>query len=253
MGYTGNQQGIAIELPTMNISVLCPTRKRPDNMRRFTNNIFATSLNPKEIEVIFYIDDDDPNSVNVAKQLQDSGLNIQWMVGPRINLSDYYNHIGPMAKADILLFCGDDIMMRTDDWDETVMRNFDAWPDKIIFAYGSDPDSIMPITFGTQFFLHKNWIDAIGYYTPSYFICDYCDTWFNDIADKIQRKVCLPIELEHLHFTNGKADFDETYRLRRAEHDNARPDILFYTQKMVQQRIDDAECLLKLITHHGSN
>ena len=71
--------------------------------------------------------------------------------------------------------------------------------------YAQDPNFIAhPI-------LHKNWIKALGYLSPPHFSCDYADTWINALAEGVGRRQRLSIINEHMHFTVGKSDVDQTY------------------------------------------
>ena len=42
------------------ISILTPTRNRPNNCERFIKSINATASNHERIELLFYVDDNDP-------------------------------------------------------------------------------------------------------------------------------------------------------------------------------------------------
>ena len=66
-------------------------------------------------------------------------------------------------------------------------------------------------------------METVGYFTAPYFSCDYGDTWINDLADRIGRRVYLPdVVTEHLHPGVGKAPFDKTHeeRVLRGQQDN---------------------------------
>jgi len=43
------------------ISILTPTRNRPNNCERFIKSIYNTAKNPGNIELHFYVDNDDPS------------------------------------------------------------------------------------------------------------------------------------------------------------------------------------------------
>jgi hypothetical protein len=68
----------------------------------------------------------------------------------------------------------------------------------------------------------RQWIDALGYFTPECFLFFYHDTWIYDIAKKINTEVYIPeIEIEHLHFTANKSNYDRTYQMHRMTNKNA--------------------------------
>ena len=113
------------------ISVLMPTRKRPDNLQRAVHSIRDTSTN--FVEIISYIDDDDKESLARAMQIA-----IRYFVGPRIIMSDMWNALIPHAAGDILMLAGDDCIFKTIGWDVMVEDAFADCPDKILLVYGDD-------------------------------------------------------------------------------------------------------------------
>ena len=114
-------------------SALCPTRKRPDNMARLAHSFFKRSKNPDENEIVFYIDDDDTESIKKAQELQ-SLYNVQYIVGERIVLSQMWNKCYDICKGEYVFHCGDDIIMLTPDWDTIVENKFLEFDDRIAFV-----------------------------------------------------------------------------------------------------------------------
>ena len=191
------------------ISVLCPTRNRPNSVRWLVASALATAA--KMPEFVFYVDDDAPGSV--PQDVRDLP-GVVLVTGPRIVLSDMWNRCLEAASGDILMQCGDDIAFRTTWWDSIVTDAFAQVPDRIGLAYGDDGTRIHDSTFGTHGFITREWTDTVGYFTPPYFSCDYGDTWLNDVAERIGRKMFLPILTEHLHPAAGKAEVDQNHRER---------------------------------------
>src|SRR5690554_2132770 len=66
------------------ISVLAPTRGRPDALQAMADSVYATATGP--VEVLAYVDDDDPSDYS-----QVTGVRI--VTGPRIVLSDCWNRL----------------------------------------------------------------------------------------------------------------------------------------------------------------
>lgn len=201
---------------TPRISVLCPTRNRPDSVRRMA----ASALGNAEgaIELVFYADDDAPGSVpgDVA-----AAPEVTVVTGPRIVLSDMWNKCLAVARADIFMESGDDAVFRTPGWDEAVGDAFGEYPDRIALVYGDD--LIWGEKLSTHSFVHRNWTDALGYIAPPWFAADCCDTWLYDIAGMIGRRRFLPgVITEHCHPSAGKGQWDQTHleRLERGRRDN---------------------------------
>ena len=192
------------------ISVLCPTRNRPAGARRLIDS--ARAMAAGDVEFILRTDEDAPLG------WEEPG--VTEIRGPRGVLSALWNECAAVAAADIFMQAGDDIVFRSEGWDDQVAEAFAQVPDRIVFVHGTD--LFQPLTFGTHGFVHRRWTEATGYFTPPYFSSDYGDTWLNDVANMIGRRVCLPgVVTEHLHPVTGKASWDATYleRMSRGDRD----------------------------------
>jgi hypothetical protein len=212
------------------ISVLCPTRGRPDSMRRMAESARETAVG--EVEILFYVDEDDRRSRRTAERL---GAGV--VTGERIVLSQMWNVLAEKASGDIVMQCGDDVVFRTPGWDVRVEEVFARYPDRVVFVYGDD---LYWSTFhGTHGFVHKRWIEAVGYFLPPHFSCDWSDVWLNQVAAAVGRIVYLPdVITEHMHPTVGKAVLDRTHqeRLERGRRD----DVASLYQRLKHERAADA-------------
>jgi len=237
----------------MNISLLCPSRGRPEFIRELIYSALETAKYPEKLEFIFYIDNDDKKSIYSIKNNLDyfiedvlEELRIKNFCSPkfiydeRIVLSEMWNKCWLEASADIFFHCGDDIRFRTKNWDEIVLNKFEEYNDKIVFVYGRD--GIQPKTFGTHGFLHRNWTNLFGYFVPPYFSSDYNDTWLNDVSKEIKRHIFVDIYTEHLHPVVHKHHWDKTHKERmvRGKLDNV--DDLY-----IEKEPERKECCKKLI------
>lgn len=219
------------------ISLLCPTRGRPAGMRRLVESCDRNAAG--NVEVVFYLDDDDQAAIETAQQLAAArGGGIVPLVGPRIVLSAMWNRCAEVAAAPILMHCGDDIVFRTVRWDDLVVEAFAGYPDGIVFVHGDD--RLQGGRLGTHGFLHRAWVDAVGYFVPPYFSSDWNDTWLTEVANAIGRRVYLPaVVTEHMHPLAGKATWDLTHRerLARGERDQVAQ---LYADKAAERAMDAA-------------
>jgi hypothetical protein len=104
------------------------------------------------------------------------------------------------------MFGVDDIVFYTKNWDKCIKNIFDTSEDKIVFVHPNDED--FGERLGVMGFMHKNWIDAVGYFMPPYFAAWYADNWITDLANLINRKIFLPqVIIKHLNPTQ-----DSTHR-----------------------------------------
>src|SRR5882724_11381215 len=113
------------------ISILCPTRKRYAEFLRMFQSIMETAADPKNVEVVAYLDEDDPTDYeNLCGTL--------FLRGKRIVLSNMWNKCASKASGDIFGQANDDIIFRTHGWDAIVENEFAKVPDRIAMVHGSD-------------------------------------------------------------------------------------------------------------------
>jgi len=196
----------------MNISILCPTRKRREWFRRMYFSAMGTAREPTDLEFVIYVDDDDDAPLQAR--------NIVVVQGPRLTLSCAWNVACEKASGDLFMHGGDDVVFRTAGWDQVIRAAFEPFPDGIAFVHGSDGSPPHAHVYGngggphygTHGFLHRRWVDAVGYFVPPHFSVDYNDLWLNEVADAVGRHVYLPdVLIEHMHWTWRKAPMDATY------------------------------------------
>ena len=203
----------------MKISLLCPTRKRPHFMEELYRSAFSTCSDDKNIEIIFALDNDDSESIE--KYFELSSERTKAVLCERLdgNLSKMWNRCHAIADGEIFMHCGDDLRFKTDGWDELVLEEFNKYEDKIVLVYGDD--GIRKDDLATHGFVHKNWVDTIGYFLPPYFSSDKNDVWLTDVARRAGRLNKIDIYTEHLHPSVGKHCWDETHneRIERGKRD----------------------------------
>lgn len=236
-----------------------PTRNRPEGMKRLVDSAFRMAQFPFSIEIIFYLDHDDVRGQEMFQELKNDNIeyyrlndNIRAVVGDRIILSQMWNECYKITRGDICQHSGDDIVFRTENWDTIVLREFAKVPDKILFLYGRD-GIIDSEKLGTHGFIHRNWVETVGYFVPPYFSFWYNDTWLTEVATKIGRKKYIPeLYTEHLHYTAGKAEIDATYQdaLDRGKVD----DVTKIYKSKTGERQENVNKLLRFINNYqGKN
>lgn len=194
------------------ISILLPTRRRPDNVKRLITSARDTAAG--EFEFVICVDDDDLTKDQVIDQETND---VHVLVRERTILSEYWNIAARHAHGDILMQCGDDIIFRTAEWDTIVRDTFDVIPDKIALVYGDD--GIQNGHVATHGFLHRRWMETVGYFVPPFFASDYNDLWLTEVAQSLGRLIYHPeIYTEHMHPVIGKGPLDQTHQERLNRH-----------------------------------
>lgn len=227
----------------MKISLLTPTRNRPANVQRLVESAVETAQNPEDLEFVFYVDSDARDTslpdFNFFEHIyKKHKTNCIVTFGDRVVLSEMWNIAYSKASGEIFMHCGDDIVFKTKDWDSMVRSAFEQIPDRIAFVHGDDGAN--KDAFGTHGFIHKNWVDVVGYFVPPYFSSDYNDTWLNEVANGLTRRLYLPFLTEHMHFMFGKGPKDQTHidRLERHGKDNV---MELYESKKPERMADVAK------------
>ena len=196
------------------ISILIPSKNRPKSLQDLCNSLFDNAENPDKIEVLVYFDFDDQHlqeNLNYFEKLNSKYSNSsKVIVGPKLILSDYPNKLLKIASSDIFMNLGDDMRCKTSNWDTTIINAMGEYEDKITFVHFDD--GYWGPELATHHVIHRKYVECLGYFYPPIFDFGYSDTWMFEVAKKVGRAVYLPILFEHLHYSLGKSEFDQTYK-----------------------------------------
>ena len=209
MYITNISQKIPSKILQPHISILCPTRGRPDRLSKMIESCLKTANNPERIEFILYIDDDEKIPV-----IDNRSANINVLSGPRIWLSGMHNACASVATGEILMWAADDICFLTYGWDTEVISQFEKWNDGLGLVFPNDLSNYKG-KLATHAFVKREWLRAFGSLVPPYLPDAYTDNWITYLATKIGRITYLEnMIVEHLQYRQGKSKFDETYETR---------------------------------------
>ena len=181
------------------ISFCCPSRGRPELAKRLVDT--ATSTQKGETEFLFYLNDDDP-ALEKYKDLLDEK---HYTVGPNQSTCYSWNLMANKAKHDIVMLMGDDVQVKTQDWDHLIAEQFDKYNDRILMVVPSDGrikgskrfkdetkiwgDEALP---APHFAVHKNWTNTLGYLAPPFFWHWHVDSYTQKVARRLRRCLYLP-------------------------------------------------------------
>jgi Glycosyl transferase family 2 len=203
------------------ISVLVPSRGRPDMLARAIRTAYETATHARRVEVVVWLDDDEPNELDYMFKAKfsaplDGSLpeSVRVITGPRKLLSECWNTCYEHARGEILMHCGDDVTFNTPGWDQRVREEFEKLPDRIGLVFGDDLSTNFP-DLATHGFVHRRWVQAVGYFLPPLFSSDWNDVWISEVAKRVGRLVPMSdVVIEHHHYTFGKAERDQTHAER---------------------------------------
>ncbi len=186
------------------ITIVCPTRKRPEQLRQFLDSIVQKAVNYSNFEVIFIHDDDDPDTATVLQKYKKKYSMIEMRIYNRphhFNLSDsYYNWAwrNGYLHGDYFWTAQDDTVILTKNWNNLIIRAIEKYlkdkPDRICCAFAIDagnyhrrPDDI----FGFYPIVTKEAVEIVGYIHPQELPTHGCEIGSRELDQAIVRH--LPI------------------------------------------------------------
>lgn len=203
----------------MKIALMCPTRNRLNKLITLISSLYTTIKNKDNVVLVIGVDEDDP----VRSQYNYIESNIPFIKiiefknnGKFLGLSTMWNIMAQQVDTDIYAMIGDDMIFKTQDWDIEIIKEFvECTNDKIKMIHcndgmrgpGNTHPNVSPLC--VNFFVHKNYINTVGYFVEPYLENTHHDTWVQIIFDRLQRtKYRHDIVIKHLHYseTTGKMD-----------------------------------------------
>lgn len=210
----------------MRFSICVPTRGRINNVNRLTKSIYDKATKPNTIEIIYRVDDDDRASQEaipklIAENVRRKFAPIKMVIGKRTKyLSDLWEDCYPLTSGQRIMMCADDVIFRTQSWDDKIFLKTPDAHQKLYFIWGNDLNQCRGLA--TLPMMSRPWVENVGYFVPRGYACDWCDTHLHDIANKLAncgtnvRCYFRDVIFEHMHPTIGKAKWDPTYHHRRS-------------------------------------
>jgi len=190
-------------MPAPTLSLIVPTRGRPQQLRSMLESVRATAKYPERLEIILVVDDDEPN-ISLTSLLN---LNIRIATGPTGRTMGALNNDGYRAsRGDYVMLLNDDVIVRTRGWDRIVYRCLRRFSDRIVLVHVND--TLMRDYLCTFPILSRAYCDLIGEICPTqyerYRIDDHIEDVFNMLAHLgVRRSVYLPdVVFEHCNTVN---------------------------------------------------
>jgi len=181
-------------------SLILPTRERPGPVQRLFQSLLDTTSDPDSLEIVLYVDDDDPESARI----EHPSLNLVKLIGPRVSMGEMTRACYRASHGKFIVLINDDAVIRTQDWDLAVKDAFARRPDGIAMAYPNDlyygeKVSTFPI-------LSRAACEAMGEIVPAEYRRHCIDSHLQDIFERLEksgfkRATYLPqVIFEHLQY-----------------------------------------------------
>ena len=211
------------------ISVLLPTRGRPDMLERSVESLRTKADYPSYIDIMCAVDQDD--EAQIAKVYN---LDCLAHVTPRYGytrLHDYVNQLDAIAdRNSIRLLWNDDALMMTKGWDSVLrVASFIKKGRGVYHLHSNmDPLSIFPAW--------DAWVTrTIGHVSLS----PHNDTWISDVGAEAGLGTWVNIRVLHDRFDATGNNDDAVYREGVASYRTEE----YYQDTMTELRRQDAERL----------
>jgi len=222
------------------ISICLPSRKRSSYFSNMCKTALENAHSQDNVEFVTYRDADDI-------QIYEYIGNHKEVIMPRTSeIFQMWNEAQKIATGPIYMFTADDFIFTSKDWDLEVLEEFEKCKDKIILLAVNNGINWDKYGFSGLGFVHKRWVDAIGYLFPNYHYPNNADKWVNDLAVMIGRRKKLNMTCEctmenirdnvHCNKSKYSAPWRKTY----------------YEEYAVELRKKDAEKLNAVINNHTS-
>ena len=214
----------------MNISILLPTRKRLDLLKKSVQSLIDNARQPDKLQFLFAVDEDDNKTFLYLKQSKyPNQLALQFKPIGYENLHKYNNTLAGYATGKWIMFFNDDAIMCTKNWDDKIMDFEDEFCLLRFKEQTGHPYSIFPCFPQKWFYL----LDHISLHGQN-------DAWLSEIAYmlNIMRDVDINVIHDRADITGNNND--ETFRLRKYNEGNPEQKGDLHHIDMVKLRYKDA-------------
>ena len=216
--------------PTKNISILLPTRGRPEVSLKSMQGLVELADNPKDIEFLVAIDDDDNASAeyfteHLISWFEEQDVDCTIYQVPRwgyLQLHKYNNFLGSKCKGAWIVFWNDDAVMQSRGWDTDIMANTGKFAIQAFDTHDKHPYSIFPI-------IPRDWLILFEKLSEH----QQTDAWVSQIAWMADCMIRLDTKVLHDRADLTGNNRDATFEAREYREGNANdPMDINYPQTM---------------------
>lgn len=212
----------------MLISLITPTRERPDGFARYLRDLRASTDAPQHLEVAAYIDRDDPTLpdyqhllATLMAEFGDTGPHLRPMIGDPVGCLRACNTLARRSAADWFMVANDDLAFPQSGWDRVLRDACHRFDDQVALLWFDD--GIHGPAAASFPVVSRRWTETLGYLLPPLFEHFYGDFWLWELAARIGRAIYVTeIRIDHLNPLYRSAppddhDLDPTYRRNRKD------------------------------------
>ena len=237
----------------MKIALLLPSRQRLNKFLTFLTSVVATAKDIKNVTIVLGVDEDDPNFESY-KRIANNLNFVQFSSFPQNTfkeqgLSGYWNKMVEECDSDILAMVGDDMMFKTEDWDKKIISTFKQKKDNIHLIHcndgmrgpGNKYENAAP--FAVNSFVHRDYVDAVGWYVQDIEPKGFQDTYLDKLFDLLGRKIYFhDIIIKHIHFSET-GQKDKTTEALEKDREGVWDNMDIFNNKLMPRMLDEVKIL----------
>lgn len=170
------------------ISLLCPTRGRPFLAKKLLSSALENAK--LDIEILFYLNEDDPSLPEYLDIIDSKYLEIGKDRSPVFT----WNKLADKSRGEICFLSADHVTFIEKNWDLLVYEKFEKYEDKVVFVYPSvkhlldhTGQQYMTDDYCPFYFVHKNWINCLGYFAFPMYWHWFIDRYFHRVGNNLNR------------------------------------------------------------------
>lgn len=188
------------------ISVILPSRGRPDALERSVRSLFDKAADPSRIEVLVGFDVDDAPTPVRAQLLAENAWDVRVVPFPERHgyhgLHKYCNALSAVAKGDWHFLWNDDATMETTGWDIVVHSHDHTKP-----ALLSPSSTGMGHRISCFPLISRTWFDVTKRWSAS----PHNDSWVMEVARALGVETLIPVHVNHHRFDLTGENNDRTW------------------------------------------
>lgn len=230
------------------IAILVPSRERMNNRLTLISSIITTVKDINNVTLYIGVDADD-STLPLAEKISQAIPFVKIVTiennGQFIGLGKMWNILAETSTEDIISMIGDDMVFKTKNWDEEILKEFEAGPaDKIQAVHCND--DCHGSKLAVNLFCHRRYHEVMNGFMREEFKINWVDQWLHQLFSAFNRlKYRGDIMIEHRHWVLGKTKRDNTADRMQQADVNKISDKLWYSLK--DERVNDVKKLAKYL------
>lgn len=233
---TGKRYDAKATGPRPWFSLLCPSRGRPEMCHRFVSSAYQNAKWPGRLEVLIYLDSDDPSLKDYVSALSSTPARI--IVGKSEGVGKAWNCLARASSGEYLMMANDDLVYESKEWDWGLLKQLLRFPDQFVLGYADDGINegrhcAFPI-------VSRRWYEELGEFVVEKYLFFRHDTDLWEVGKQIgdpSRVVYIgDVKILHYHHSTKLSPADETTRRNRNNDQNKRDEATYLCADSVRER-----------------